>query len=234
MVFTHFRLFIALILAVGSIAQAKPYDFKALYNDLKYTPTYFGAPTEEVESLRAYIDKQSDFYVEINSYLRKSTADQLDADIHSQTAKDILNISRLIQTVPPLPSDIILFRGMTLNWHKNNSPFEIGEEYVDKAFSSTSTNMEVAANFAIGGWYPSSANFKDETAIMTLYFQTSDARGILIDQGEDEVLLNYGLRFRIMKKKVINEANHYLVQICQKVLCDTKVTRTDVLEQWMN
>lgn len=215
----------------SATAFSGEYNFQDLWYFTGYDEFYFGASQDELASLDAYKDTKLNAYVRINSYLRNQSDEVLKSDKTSEESKHIKNIDSLINFMPPLPADIILYRGMTLIW-RNNKIFEIGEEYVDKAYSSTSTTFREALVYAIPNGF-GIPNNPIKGVVFTLYFQTPNAFGVLIDHGEDEVLLNHGLRFRIMQKKSAKDFTHYLVQICQKEKCDTEVKdRPDVLDVW--
>ncbi len=226
------KLILSTLLALSTVSSfAKVYDFKKLYRDLGYTKqtNYFGATMDEQMSIESYIDKYESFYTEINNYLRYYPApyeyDGTSPDMAKQNVKDI---DHILSKAPLIPKDIILFRGLTLKWHQDK-PFEIGEEYSDKAFISTSTTFSVAEDFAKA---LSSDKHKDERkALFALYFDQPRVKGLLIDQGEDEVILAHGERFRIMQKKTELEYDYYLVQVCPKI-CKEEISRSEIQQWW--
>ena len=202
-------------------ASAGVYDFKKLHHELGYDKTSndFGASVRELQDLDSYTDKYEDFFAEINGYLRFYPAPYDWSGTGPEEAKVIVNnIDAIFKRVPEIPSDITLFRGVTLEWHQGR-PFEIGEEFSDKAYISTTTTRSVALRFANG-----LDNEKPvKGAIFTLYFNQPHAKGILIDQGEDEVMLMHGEHFRIMKRDSGEKSDSYLVQICGSMPCATQV-----------
>ena len=220
-----------LILSFG--ANAKVYDFKNLYKTLGYSKdsNYFNATPDELMSIESYIDKYDSFYTEINNYLRYYPAPYEYNGSGPEDSKEMVkNIDRVIGRAPKIPSDIILFRGLTLKWHQNKA-FEIGEEYFDKAYISTSTSYSVADYFAKG--LSDEKRINEKKAIFALYFEQKIVKGLLIDQGEDEVILPHGQRFKIMQKKTMKEYDYYLVQVCEKI-CKESIEKKDVLEWWAN
>ena len=206
---------------VAQSAFAGVYDFKKLHHDLGYDNTTddFGSSTQELQDLDSYTDKYDDFFTEINGYLRFYPAPYDWTGTGPEQAKVMVkNIDAIFKRVPEIPSDITLFHGVTLEWHQGK-PFEIGEEYTDQAYISTTTTRSVAQRFANG-----LDNEKPEKgAVFTLYFNQPHAKGILIDQGEDEVMLMHGEHFRIMKRDLGEKSDAYLVQICGSIPCATQV-----------
>jgi hypothetical protein len=223
--------FLTLILTYSFFSFGKVYEFKKLYKDLGYDKQkdYFNSTPDEVMSIESYIEKYESYYVEINNYLRYHPAPyEWDGTSPEDAKKNVRDIDHIISKAPEIPNDIILFRGLTLKWRQDKA-FEIGEEYVDKAYISTSTTYSVAEYFAKG--LSSDKITSNKKALFALYFDQAHIKGLLIDQGEDEVLLKHGERFKIMKKKEMGEYDYYLVQVCQKK-CAPTIQRTEVLEWW--
>lgn len=213
--------------------HAKVYEFKNLYQSLGYTKdsNYFNASPDEVMSIESYIDKYDSFYAEINNFLRYYPAPYEYNGSGPESSKEMVkNIDRVISRAPSIPSDIILFRGLTLKWHQNK-PFEIGEVYFDKAYISTSTTYSVAEYFAKG--LSDEKRVNEKKAIFALYFEQKVVKGLLIDQGEDEVILPHGQRFKIMDKRNMPEYDYYLVQVCPKI-CKERIEKPEVLKWWKN
>ncbi len=210
-------------------AGAHVYDFKTLYAGLGYpSPGYFGSSAEEVEDLGAYTSKEDAFYKEINGYLRYYPAPYEWYGTGPEDAKLIVGcLDNIFARTPSLPGDLVLFRGLGLGY-RQNKPFALGEEFIDKGYVSTSVTYSVARHFAVemsGEGNPSGR------AILTFYFARPGEKGILVDQGEDEIILPHGHKFRVMGKKAgIKKYDLYLVQVCAAA-CDTTV-RGDVKDFW--
>ena len=206
--------------APGQVYRA--YDFSALWNGLGYpaaggrdggeATAAFGATEEEVMDLTSYTSKSDPFYQEVNGYLRFHPApyDWSGTSPEAEAAM-VKNIDRVFARVPALPGDLVLFRGISLGF-RGGRPYAIGEEYVDKGYVSTSASYKVARYFAV--------EMDDEEedparrAVLVIY-QAAAVRGILIDQGEDEVILGHGRKFRVMAKKDgVSKYDLYLVQAC--------------------
>lgn len=200
---------------------AKVYDFKTLYKALGYpSPDYFGSTETEISDLESYTSKEDTFYQEINGYLRHYPAAYDWDGTSPEAAKEIVaNIDNIFRLVPALPQDLVLFRGVGLGYH-GNKPYAPGEEFTDKAYISTSVSYSVARYFAV----EMDAESKDRKAIFAIYFTRPGEKGILFDQGEDEVILQHGRRFRVMAvKEGSPEYDFYLVQACAET-CETTLS----------
>lgn len=207
---------------------ARAYDFTALYGSLGYpSPDYFGSSEEEVQDLEAYTDKDDTFYSEINGYLRYYPAPYDWYGTGPEDAKAIVGrIDRIFKKVPALPADLILFRGLGLG-HRADKPFALGEEFVDKGYISTSLSYSVARFFAV----EMDEAKPSRRALFAIYLTRPGEKGILVDQGEDEVILKHGRRFRVMAQKAgVKTYDLYLVQACSGP-CET-LLKDDVSVFW--
>lgn len=225
------KLFFLTLTLVASLgfsvqAQANTYDFKNLKATLGYSQnSWFGATQEEIQSLEDYTNKQEEYYAEINLFLRFYPKPYEWYGKGPEQAKvDVQNIDNIFTRVPDLPTDLILFRGVRLDWKKNKS-FKIGETFLDKAFISTSTNIKIADEFTYG-------DTDNGAAIYVLYFNQPHSKGILIDQGEDEVLLQHGQKFKVMDKTVTDDKTFYLVQVCGFSPCSQTVRQASASAYW--
>jgi hypothetical protein len=220
-----------ILLLTSCLSFGKTYEFKQLYKELGYhkQQDYFNSSSDEIMSIESYIDKYESFYTEINDFLRFYPAQYnyggTSPELASQNVKDI---DKIISKAPLLPKDIFLFRGLTLKWRQDR-PFEIGDEFEDKAYVSTTTTFSVAEYFAKG--LSSDRHMSKTKALFALYFTSQKVPGLLIDQGEDEVLLNHGQKFRIMQKRKSTEFDLYLVQVCAKT-CEASIQGKDVHNWW--
>lgn len=208
-------------------AGARVYDFKALYKNLGYpSPDYFGSDEQTIMDIESYISKEDTFYEEINGYLRFYPAPYDWSGTGPEDAKLIVkNIDGIFRKAPPLPADLVLFRGLSLKY-RGNKPYPAGEEFTDKGYASTSTSFKVANYFATGMHDDSAGERK---AILVLYFDKAE-KGIMIDQNEDEVILKHGSKFRVMETRDGNGYDLYLTQVCAGA-CET-VLRKDVKDFW--
>lgn len=205
------------------------YDFQSLQRQLGYDDnTHSKATAEELEALETYSEKFDTYYRDINNYLRNYPNPFYDWDsISPKQAKIIAhNLNSYILKSPPLPRNLILFRGSSLSFRKNKS-YKLNEVIHEKGFLSTSTSLDVAEFFATEKCdQPHSPNRK---AIHILYSSKTPLIGALIDQGENEVLLNSGHKLKIMQRKHQGTFDVYLTQVCNKE-CDPK-TPSELL-QW--
>ncbi len=216
--------------ATPAAAGAHVYDFKTLYRSLGYpSPHYFGSSKEEVEDLHNYTSKEDGIYEEINGYLRFYPEPYTWYGTSPESAKIIVaHVDNIFARVPAIPADIILFRGLGLGY-RADKPFDMGEEFIDKGYVSTSLSYSVALHFAI------EMNEDDEKptrrAIFVIYLDRPGEKGILVNQGEDEVILNRGRKFRVMAQKDgVKKYDLYLVQACA-ASCETTL-RGDVQYFW--
>jgi len=206
------------------------YEFAGLFKSLGYPdPACFGADEEAIRDLESYTTQGDAFYQEINNYLRFYPRHYDWYGIGPETAKSMVkNIDRVFARTPPLPGDLILFRGLTLKFRANKG-YAIGEEFTDKGYVSASTSFKTAKYFAVEKDEDEGA--PSRRAVLAIYGNRPGGRGILIDQGEDEVILPHGLKFRVMAKKPAVEGyEFYLVQACAGP-CETFL-RKDARDFW--
>jgi hypothetical protein len=201
----------SLFIATGAEA-ARVYDFDSLYRGLGYpSEDYFGSADDEVMDVETYISKDDTYYGEINGYLRFYPEPYDWYGISPESAREMVGrIDRVMERAPAIPGDIVVFRGLGLGW-RGNKPFEEGEEFTDKAYVSASADFGVARYFAV------EKDPEDESrrAVFAIYFTRPEERALLIDQGEDEVMLERGRRFRVMARRHgVKKYDLYLVQAC--------------------
>jgi len=197
-----------------------PYKFQDLWKQMNYPMALEKAASEDAMSdLETYTSKEDTWYRDINSYLRNFPKTGYDWDSISpeQAGPMVKNIDSIYSKLSPIPADIILFRGIDLKYRKNKS-FDIGEEFVEKGYASTSTSYKIADYFA------NHINDNETTSslkgILVLYSEKKNLKGILIDQGEDEVLLAHGEKIRIMEVDNSRKFHVYLAQVCE-VKCES-------------
>lgn len=211
----------ALFVAAGAEA-ARVYDFDSLYRGLGYpSPDYFGSTVDEVADLRTYTSKDDAFYGEINGYLRYHPAPYEWYGTGPDDAKLIVErLDNIMGRAPEVPGDIVLFRGLGLGW-RGNRPFDSGEEFTDRGYVSTSASYDVAEYFAAGK--DTGEESPSRRAVFAIYFTRPAERGILVDQGEDEVMLERGRTFRVMAGLAGPRGyDLYLVQACSGA-CETRL-----------
>jgi hypothetical protein len=214
-----FVLFTAVSMLYSLDAQAKVYAFSDLYKSLNYSSSYFEASSEQLQSLDNYTAKEDNYYTEINGYLRFYPASYTWYGTSPEDAAiEVKNIDAIFKAAPTIPADITLFRGVTLGWHKDRD-FAIGEEFLDKAYVSTSTDIKVATQFAGGVSSAETDGKKSKGALFMMYFLNKKPVGLLIDREEDEVILPHGQKFRIVGVKQLSKFKAYLVQICDAAVC---------------
>lgn len=200
----------------------RAYDFKALWKTLGYrahegqdggeATAGFGATEDEVMDLTSYTSKSDPFYEEVNGYLRFYPAPyDWSGTGPEEAAVMVRHIDKVFTRVPRVPADLALFRGLDLKF-RDSKPYSVGEEFVDKGYVSTSASYKVARYFAVE--MNDNAATSSRKAVFVLYFDRPE-KGILIDQGEDEVILGHGRKFRVMaQKEGVKKYDLYLVQAC--------------------
>jgi hypothetical protein len=217
------------LLSFSELAQAKIYNFKDLYKSLNYSADLFGARPETIDSLKLYTDKHELYYKEINGYLRYYPDDYEWYGTSPEMAEiEVRNIDKIFTLVPLLPSDMTLFRGINLSWHKD-LPLKVDEEFTDLGFVSTSTDFDVAKKFAVSS--PPILWKETTNAILVMYFsELKKAEGLLIDQKEDEILLPHRQHFKVMAENKLKDYTLYLVQICKWKACETSPAKLEQLQ----
>ena len=208
---------------IRSVAGARVYDFQELWKALGYpahgdmpddgkSVAAFGATEDELMDLTSYTNKFESFYSEVNGYLRFYPAPyDWDGTSPDEAKVMVRHIDSVFKRVPALPADLLLFRGLDLKF-RASKPYAVGEEFVDKGYVSTSAAFKVAHYFAVE--MDDNATTLSRKAVFVLYLAKAD-KGILIDQGEDEVILKHGRKFRVMaKKEGVKKYDVYLVQAC--------------------
>lgn len=212
--------------AAAQSPAARVYDFTTLYKGLGYSDAYFGATEDELFALNTYISKEDTYYREINDYLRFHPAPYDWSGTSPEDAKKLVaDIDRVFTRVPALPQDLVLFRGLDLAFRGNKS-YTYLEEFTEKAYFSTSTSFKVAKSFAENEEKPEA-----KKAVFVIYANRAGEKGILVAQGEDEVILRRGMTFKVMAKKRSGGSYElYLLQACSAP-CE-KTLRKDVSSFW--
>lgn len=76
-------------------------------------------------------------YYQMNGYLRDPKY-PLTARQRRKVLRDIEKLDDLLMSVPPIPGDMLTFRGVTSPLSSMAHPLKVGEVFIDKAFLSTS------------------------------------------------------------------------------------------------
>ncbi len=220
----------------GYAETAHIYSFQGLSKKLGYpNKTYFGAPEKERADLEIYTEQGETYYKEINDYLRFFPNEYNWTGTSPEDAKLIVtHMDHLLARQPSLPKDLLLFRGVDLNFRGNQS-YSIGEEFIEKAYVSTSTDFKVAKYFAVEMRADEEGNASHKKAIFVFYINRPELKGVLIGSeeraSEEEVLLPHSQKIRVMalRTKAL-PYDLYLAQICPKT-CDSQI-RADVANFW--
>lgn len=228
------KILVILLVVFSFVASAselkyRTYKFAKLQKQLGYpSENYFGSSEDEISDLETYTSKEDTWYRDINTYLRKFPNINYEWDsVSPEDSKKIVeSIDQIYTRIPNLPADLILFRGIDLKY-RNSESFKKGDEFIEKGFASTSASFKVADYFA--NQINDNANTSSKKAILVLYSTKDANKGILIDQGEDEVLLTHGLKIKIMEVDKTNKYDLYLAQICSST-CEEQTNKSVNLE----
>jgi hypothetical protein len=145
-------------------------------------------------------------YNNINGYLREgefyAEAAGLSPSEVTKTEGDIANLTAIIDAAPPLTEDLVTFRGMTgedVVYQFSN--LEVGDQYTEAGFISTSVDKEVAERFTGG----SNVN---EDRMMLQIISPAGTQGLMPESyqrevtnaqtGEKEWLIQRGTTFDVL------------------------------------
>jgi hypothetical protein len=163
---------------------------------------------DEYWSLSNYINYDDPIYPEINTYLRTGKTEEM---YYFQNERELLENIQFMDSgmlkLKKLPSSLMTYRGQDFDF-RSTGCYRQDEEYIDKAYVSTSTNISTAQLF-------SGMNSRDikNPALLYLY-SNSHHPGILINAYEEEVLLPRSLTYKVMQRKDRKNVCHLLIQIC--------------------
>lgn len=141
--------------------------------------------------------------------------------------KDMSNLDKIIAK-KMYPSDLVLFRASELSY-RGNTPYALGEEFTDVAYTSTSISYD-AADF-IAGY--KKATDKTRTTVIYVMYNPHDFKGLWIgnsrrlDYQQEELLLARDGKFKVMATKMKGDTVIQILQICEKT-CDQSVSHPDV------
>lgn len=137
-------------------------------------------------------------YIEINRLLRSGKPLMSKPELASQ----IELIDRAIDQSPPLPSDVVLYRGIGLS-DPSRISIEKGAEFSDAGFVSTSLAATTAFNFA--------GQNKKLPVLQVIHVRSKNIRGLYIEgqsfNAESEILLDRQTRFRVLRSQWVMVEN---------------------------
>lgn len=179
-------------------------------------------------AFRALDDYKSIFYSTMNSFLRSSKYNLSNLPVSTELMRTHL-LDTIFYNFPALPENLILFRGSSLGYRKNQ-PYRAEEIFTEFSYVSTSADIKVAESFS------HSINKDDNGQVMALYFQKGLIQKglVLCDEKESEVLLPHKISFRVMDEVPMSDPRITLslVQICTTdQSCEFEV-RKDVVKKW--
>lgn len=159
------------------------------------------------DTLQAINNYKGMGYIPINRLLRSGKPLAEEPDL----AKQILKIDRAIDESPPLPSNIVLYRGIQLS-DPSRISLEKGSQFSDAGFISTSLTAKTAAGFATNsiGTMP---NAKTLQIVQVIHVLSKKIRGLYLDSEgfnmESEVLIDRQSRFRVLRSQWVVIENHF-------------------------
>lgn len=172
----------------------------------------------------AYTNYDDPLYKEINGLLRGTLKDDemwYYTSIES-IIEDVGLIDDAISSVPPLPENLLLFRGSGLRF-RNKKPYKIGKIFTDKGFYSSSVNLR--QGYAFAG--------KDGVLYIT-YSSKPYREGILTNEMEHEVLIPRNQSFKVMDSFYDGKAWRQLIQRCQsEISCLHDIHIKSIKDWWI-
>jgi hypothetical protein len=177
------------------------------------------------EAILSYINYDDPIYKEINGFLRGTLKeDQMWYYTRVQTIMDDVDlIDKAIAAVAPLPENLLLFRGSSLDY-RDNKPYKIGEVFNDKAFYSTS--VDLGQGYAFAG----------KMGVLYVTYSSKPYRdGILTNEIEHEVLIPRNQFYKVMDSFFDGKSWRQLIQRCQsKLSCLESVHIKTIKDWWKN
>lgn len=166
------------------IAAAKTGDEALGSTDVRFTGD---TSIPHGEAIASYAGWGSE---DTNSGLRQGRGRKESLDVEHRRIADELDRSMSSST---LHDDVVVYRGMngrrafgSEDWNDNPGSM-VGAEFTDHAFSSTTTSPGIAKEFTYS-----------QTPVRMRILAPRGTHAITIDQGESEILLDRGLKFRIV------------------------------------
>jgi len=229
------RLIFISALLFSSSAQARVYTPEEISKHVGYSSIYehLGLDSKLAISVNAYaypdgytMQMSAPFvnYTKINRWLRGLPIDDFTGGSLVEKIKQVIqDVDFVIQQSHQLPQDLILFRGTNLAWRK--SLYEVGDEFSDLAYISSSLDYQIAGRFM---------NAKDLAVIYVIYSDHS-FHGLWMSPVEKEVLLPRNTVFRVMKSIPFGgwgKVTAQIIQLCPATGCAKEIPedRGDVLE----
>ena len=161
-----------------------------------------------IESVRWYGGTSG--YKEINSYLRGLSKPGL---VKKYYLKKHMGDLDFVIDSSHFPLDCYLYRGMSLAY-RGNKPFETGEIVSDHAYQSSSVERRIAE-----GTFARKTESKNLTSLFVIY-HNFEQKGLLVGNGEAEVLLPRRSFFKIIKSVMIASKNYVLAFRCRDENCE--------------
>jgi len=211
-----------LLLTVSLVASFVVYGNQDLgnwnYEELSESLGYSSLQNnpELSENEKFYLGEyKTNTYKVINSSLRQGLS------MNDGLKAYVTGIDDSILKSPLIPNDVILYRGITLDY-RGGKPYLENEEFTDKAYISTSLNLLTAKNFA--------EEHTEKGSMVFLIYSDQQFNGTLMSEYEAEVLLKRSSKFRIMKLEKKRGVYYGLTQLCDQD-CNEKISPF-AQEQW--
>jgi hypothetical protein len=142
-------------------------------------------PREQDDALFSYTTNS---YLNMQSVARtgETALDGKDPEQVKRIAKANDNLDALIDSAPPLPSDLTTYRGIQGDIAKAYLGAKAGDVITDTGFSSTSLLREKAELY-ISQPLPSSAKISESTAMLEV-ISPAKTRGIMVDGFNNDII----------------------------------------------
>lgn len=209
-----------LTLFFATQAFGQVYEHSKLQKHVGYYSLYEHPSINRVQLdfLQYYVDKTGPWHHEVNDYLRTGywhgwVPAELDTSINA--------VDDLLETTPPLPKDVILFRGQNMTFMGRH--YSIGEQFTDGAFFSTTSKQGIARFYS---------GYSSLSFVMAIYFEDEEGRGLVLNNSDKEIVLARNIQFKVMDSAKGNTRRYGLVQVCPKSGCKDKVNSKKIQKWW--
>ena len=227
-----FSLSIIILFCASLSSYAQVFEHKELANLLGYHSDVLEnklLTQSERIAIEKYSAYSTAYYEDINPYLRGQAVDYQYVKDEKEMKFLIKEIDSGLSRLPALPKNLVLFRGEGLSY-RGNKPHQLGEIISQLAYISTSSSLKEAKDFiTLNG------------TLFILYSTQKKFKGIVMNEGETEVLLPRAQFLKIMKTRRMKDdgrkENAYvaLVQVCEtKTTCESHISNPHALKIWEN
>jgi hypothetical protein len=216
------KLTFILLLFIAQAAFAKEYTHNELQHYVGYTnlSEHPNISRSQIEFINLYFDKHGPWARDINDYLAS------DYSYYFWPHKDglekrINEMDELIQQSPLLPHDLVLFRGLQMNWLGRH--YRIGEEFQELSYVKASSHSGVARF---------NAGFSEMSFVMVYYYADEKGRAVVLNTQEKDVLMARGLKYKVMDSFATRGQRYGLIQVCTRQTCMDTINNYSIASWW--